>query len=250
MNQQTITQLNQLNQDFYQQTATDFSNTRQKAWSGWIQVAQIVKNDLACLKSDPSSASVLDVGCGNGRFGAFLKQEFPLANLNYYGVDSSDELLKLAQEKLATIYSEQALHLIEVDLLHDFDPIEADLICLFGVMHHLPSFELRRHILTTLAKQLKPGGILVFTAWQFDRLPNLMNRQLEPVSVGLDPAELEPNDYLLTWERGSSATRYCHLLQEPELGELITALDLELLADFSADGADAQLNRYLVLQAP
>ncbi len=65
MDQKTVTKLNQLNQNFYQQIAESFDQTRQSAWRGWERLLPTL-NQLSKSNSD-NSFSVLDLGCGNGR---------------------------------------------------------------------------------------------------------------------------------------------------------------------------------------
>ena len=53
---------------------------------------------------------------------------------------------------------------------------------------------------------------------------------------------------LLDWRRGVHAARYCHYIDDAEHEALVAATGLELEADFRADGAGGQLNRYAVLR--
>ena len=47
---------------------------------------------------------VLDLGCGNGRFAEFLAQNLDQnIKIEYVGIDSSGELLELAQKHLSKI---------------------------------------------------------------------------------------------------------------------------------------------------
>ncbi len=245
MDQSVVTKLNQLNQQFYQTVAVEFTKTRQQAWEGWTKLEPFLTQLPA------QHPQVLDVGCGNGRFGAFLHQEFPDTDWKYTGIDNSSELLAVAKNQLKSIYTKAALQLIEADILTKLDTIlttNADLICLFGVMHHIPSFALRQTLLQKLSEHLLPGGLLIFTAWQFDQIPNILARQKTASEIGLQATDLEANDYLLTWERGPTAIRYCHLLAETEAQQLIAATGLELVASFAADGQQQQTNQYYVLR--
>ena len=67
-------------------------------------------------------------------------------------------------------------------------------------------------------------------------------------SVGISPTELEPHDYILDWQRGSTAYRYCHYWDEAEISDCVTTSGLTVLDDFRADSKSGQANRYLVLQ--
>lgn len=65
MNTQTIQRLNAINREFYQITAHEFDQTRGTAWPGWERLLPYLRPPL----------TVLDVGCGNGRFGLFLHEK-------------------------------------------------------------------------------------------------------------------------------------------------------------------------------
>lgn len=239
---QTVTQLNQLNQKFYGQIAKDFDQTRQQPWSGWQQLLPLIE------KSFPEELRVLDVGCGNGRFANFLQQSLPNHQVEYFGIDSSEELLSKAKEQTLLSTAKFAYH----DLLHvDLATLDQsfDLIVMFGVLHHIPSFELRQQLLLQLSKVLSPNGLLVFTAWQFDTLPNILERsKLLAAKHQIETTDLEPNDFLLDWQRGSHAIRYCHLTSDEELTQLTEPLQLQKVKSYFADGKNQHTNLYWVGQ--
>ena len=89
MKKETISALNQLNTNFYNTVAKEFDESRNHYWPGWqLLVEQI----------DPTTiTSVLDIGCGNGRFGAFSNEHFPNMQ-NYTGIDSNYKLITAATE--------------------------------------------------------------------------------------------------------------------------------------------------------
>ena len=65
MKQATILQLNDLNQHFYKVTAEEFSKTRSFYWKGWGELIEPLKE----IGKNHPQLKVLDIGCGNGRFG-------------------------------------------------------------------------------------------------------------------------------------------------------------------------------------
>jgi hypothetical protein len=66
----------------------------------------------------------------------------------------------------------------------------------------------------------------------------------------VDPAKLEPGDRLLRFGADPERPpRYCHQVADRELDGLAEALELTCRDDFLADGAEGDLNRYLVLQS-
>ncbi len=234
MNPSTRRHLNQINREFYQITATDFDATRQRAWQGWERL--LVAIDLPI-------ASVLDLACGNGRFAPFLveHQNDPFA---YCGIDNNAVLLAAARRQLAEIPQIQA-QFIEQDLIFEaLPPQRAQLVLLFGLLHHVPGEEQRRDLLRSAAELVLPGGHLAIAAWRFYEQERFRQRIL-PWSPDL---EVERHDYLLDWRRGKRALRYCHYIDDAEHEQLISASGLTSIADYRADGATGDLNRYTILR--
>src|SRR5689334_4959803 len=99
MDATTIARLNQINREFYRIAAEDFDETRGESWPGWERLLPYLRAPLSV---------VLDVGCGNGRFGMFLQENIVgaqiLAPLQpmivYHGVDSNTTLLRHAHATL------------------------------------------------------------------------------------------------------------------------------------------------------
>lgn len=243
MEPRIINFLNQLNFQFYQTVATDFSDSRKVAWEGWQKLLPDLQQ-LADQNQD-HALSVLDVGCGNGRFYQFITQKLKDVSIKYLGIDNSLELLKLAREEFTGSAKFQEFDLVNQEI----GELKAqfEVITLFGVLHHLPGFELRKKLVAELAQSLAVGGLLVVTTWQFTDSLSLMNRTIEPQLLGLTADDLEPNDYILDWQRGTQAQpayRFCHLTTDQEMAQLIAPTDLELKTQFWAD----KYNHYFVLQ--
>ena len=234
MDDQTRAKLNQINRDFYATTASEFDATRGRAWVGWERLLTEIK-----LPID----SILDVGCGNGRFGLFMAEHQTQA-LSYHGADNNPALLNFARQTL-TDYPHLTVTLTEQDaILGELPDGEYDLVVLFGVIHHVPGTEQRRAFMQHLAERVKPNGYLAFAAWRFYEQARFKNR----IVAWDDGLEVEPHDYLLDWRRGERALRYCHYVDDAEHADLIQATGLDLIADYRADGSTNDLNRYSVLQ--
>ena len=231
MDESTARRLIAINSDFYRQTARDFDSTRQRPWSGWARLLRSVRLPVE---------SVLDIGCGNGRFGRFLaaQQAHPF---NYCGIDSNADLLAYASAHLQSSPHIRA-DLQERDiLLQPWPERSAQLVALFGLLHHVPGLERRQSLLWAAAETVLPGGWLAFTAWRFLDSARFQKR-IVPWS---DDFQVEAGDYLLDWRRGSRAIRYCHHINDAEHESLITATDLRVVDDYREDGG---LNRYTILQ--
>lgn len=245
MRLETIQKLNQLNADFYQKIAVDFNQTRQRPWDGWKQLLPTFKEQFKGQKS----LKVLDLACGNGRFGAFLIQNLQEFNLEYWGVDSNEYLLEQAQDKLAPLTDNFTLSKVDIiESLIEKSPLlpesqTFDMVVAFGLIHHIPSTELRKAFIASSLSLSKPSGLVVIAAWQFDTLEKMMKRAVDSSTLGINPSELEPNDFILPWDRGSHAYRYSHLLKPDELPALLP-IKVTPVTSFLADNS----NYYTVLK--
>jgi len=249
MDQKTVTKLNQLNQDFYQQIAESFDQTRQSAWKGW----RILVPTLLQISKDSKTFSVLDFGCGNGRFAEFLlKNSF---NFEYLGVDNNKKLLNIAQKKFDTkqkvFFSQQDLiELIISSQLQSKINQQFDLVVAFGVFHHIPSIELRAQFIKTICELANNSNSrIVLTAWQFASEDRFSHKFIDPEMIDLDPEQLESNDYILGWKNQPNTYRYCHFVDQSEMEEIVKiAGNCSIESSFLADGKTEKLNRYFVLQ--
>lgn len=247
MDDATILKLNQLNQQFYQTVASSFDETRQLAWDGW-------KKLFIYLKFDTKKLSVLDVGCGNGRFGKYVAKQLTTFRIHYAAVDFGIDLLEAAKEKTSGLFPTSEY--FNINIVRSFLTQKSyldvgqtfDLIVLFGVLHHIPGNKLREELLYYTSTLLKPNGYLVFTVWNFPQKKSLMDRAVDPQTLGISNKKLEPNDHLLDWQRGKHAVRYCHWIDERELTSLIAHTQLKLATQFKADGPEHNLNTYVVLK--
>jgi len=249
VNEFTCRQLRTLSLDFYEVSAGSFDSSRvDLAWPGWDRL----------LDQLPSGQhQVLDIGCGNGRFAAYLRASG--VDFEYTGVDASQGLLTAARARQGAALGDAA-HWIEQDFLDTDDPGDAlppgpySLVVLMGVLHHVPSASARRKLLTAAAERLCAGGCLALTTWQFEGRPRFERRRVPWPAIGpvlgvpIDPEELEPGDTLLRF--GADPTtppRYCHQVADAEFTAWPDSLGLEVLDRFESDGAQGDLNRYWVL---
>lgn len=140
--------------------------------------------------------------------------------------------------------------------LHEALPDGAcDLAVAFGVMHHLPRFDLRAQMLACLGRSLRPGGFGVISFWQFLDDPRLAAKAERTTAEGRAAYQLPsfgPRDALLPWQRATGVYRFCHHCDEAEIDQLVAeaqlAAPLQEVARFSADGKSGTLNRYVVLR--
>lgn len=234
MDAATIQRLNALNRQFYETTADEFDQTRGQSWPGWDRLLPYL---------DFPQMSVLDAGCGNGRLGLFLAEKLP-GTIFYHGIDSSAALLKFAEKSLSQLPTLRP-QLEARDLIESPLPDRLyDLVTLFGVMHHVPGAQTRLELMRRLAKCVKPGGILAFACWRFYEYPRFRQRII-PWAEGW---QVEEGDFLLDWQRGENAPRYCHYVDDSEHEDLCAASGLQQIARFRSDGAGGEMNLYSILQ--
>jgi len=280
----TARTLNRINAAFYRERAGEFSATREGPWPGWLQLRDVLEAE-GLLAPGPAAARdgplrVLDVACGNARFGRFLADGRPDRTLHYTGVDASPELLALARARggLGDHPQLRVVDLVEDDLdaalrthrsglakggsdaalrTHRFD-----LGACFGLLHHLPGRARRKALLATLLSRLRPDGLLVVTCWRLALFERFQGRAVPweewnaaaAPDLRVDPAQLEPGDRLLPFgntlegEKIAGQPRYVHFAHEDETAELLAELPCERVAEFVADGRDHNLNRYFALR--
>ena len=279
----TIKLLNQINQDFYQKVVLSFSNTRQAPWQGWEKLIKyLLINNIFNPSSTDRQPTIIDLACGNGRFYHFLKENFPDTNFTYLGIDSNQKLLDLAQASIQNTkyppasarakqlqagktqnnqsleFRNSNLEFVNLDIIShllnnkelNFPP--ANLIVVFGLMHHLPSYDLRLKLIKSLAQKLNQQGILAVSLWRFAEIERLRKkilpfekiRQLYPQ---LEIDDLEKNDFFLGWQ-DQKVARYCHHFNQTEIKTITDQVPLKLVAKYQADGKEGRVNQYIIWQ--
>jgi len=140
----------EINRQFYDLMAEEFSQTRSTIWEEFKSLGEYFQD----------SGRVLDLGCGNGRFYDLVTGQNK--EIKYFGVDSSEKLLRLARERypLGQFILNDGLKLpFTENFFHKA-------LCI-AVLHHLPGYELRREFLREAYRVLEPGGLIVITTWYF-----------------------------------------------------------------------------------
>jgi SAM-dependent methyltransferase len=243
----TARRLAALNKAFYAEQAENFAETRPRLAAG-------VQRVLARLTAGQDAAAlaerrVLEVGCGDGKAGRALRR----AGVGLYvGVDNSEAMLARARRYSPS--EDSGLQWIMADLGEPgwarALPADAfDWVLAFGVFHHLPAAALRAAVMRELAGWLKHGGTLAMSNWQFTRSARLRQRVRPWADAGLDEGEVEPGDYLLSWERkGTTRLRYVHVLDEAEARALAEWAGLRVVEVFQADGVGGDLAEYVVME--
>jgi tRNA (uracil-5-)-methyltransferase TRM9 len=200
----TINKIISLNNSFYNSIANEFSNSRQYPFKGWTRINDIIKH-----KYDTMPFTILDLGCGNGRYLESLHKS--ALNPKYTGIDSNDTLLQIASERYcdnnAVFINENILNLTQASVQLD----KYDIVCSYGVTHHIPSEQLRNDWLTKLTNLVKDRGLIILSFWNFDKSKALKNELQK---------DLEENDYILGWDNKPDILRYCHYFTSQELDNI------------------------------
>ena len=251
----TAEQLSYVTSEFYAQQTQSFSATRQMPWQGWQQCLDAMPQLLVGEKP-----SVLDVGCGNLRFARYLCDEAKIVPAEYFAVDNCKPLVESGETNAQTpqvtfIELDVIKSLLDNTLSSRLTVPACDLVVAFGFLHHVPGAQKRIQLLRTLLEKTKPGRFVCISFWQFMNSQKLAAKAQKTTAqglhaLGIDASELEEHDYLIGWQDKADTWRYCHHFSQEELDELLASLgpDVHVCAQFSADGKDNNLNRYVILQ--
>lgn len=233
MRPEVVDKLLAINRQFYEQQAGEFSQTRQGINPGFEKLNE--KLPQPCPR-------LLDVGCGNGRLGQYLLQQQAVGE--YVGVDFSSSLLDIAAGQVpGQFYGRDLSQPNCLDGLGQFEAVA----CL-AVLHHIPGRTNRIQLLTTMGNCLTSDGRLFMSTWQFADNPR-QQRKIRPwAEVDLRPADVEPDDYLLTWQRGDFAYRYACHIDATEIGDLAAAAGLIVQEQFRSDGREGDLGLYTIMR--
>ena len=232
MDDDTARQLVAINRRFYADFAEPFSETRSEPQPGFERL-------LEWLPSNPFS--LLDVGCGDGRFGRFLRESG--LEITYTGIDMTPGLLERARSA-----DDDAFLVRDISQPHFLDGLGAfDCIACLSTLQHIPGHKNRLRLLLELRDHLLPGGVILLGNWQFLDSARQRRKIADWSEVGIDPTSLGPEDYLLTWNRGGQGLRYVASLDEMTIAQLLSDADLQLLKSFRSDGREGNLNLYSIV---
>ncbi|MDD5377399.1 MAG: class I SAM-dependent methyltransferase [Candidatus Gracilibacteria bacterium] len=152
----------------YDAFASTFSQSRKNL--RWGEIGYFV--EYMKKHSLDEKASILDIGCGNGRLIETLEASgFPYS---YLGTDASSGMIEEAR-KLHPDHAFMVLDMRGSEDLSSKDEFFRDsyqFIVFIASFHHLHTAEERHEVLEKTKKLLSPGGVLMMTNW------NLMGEAL------------------------------------------------------------------------
>ena len=222
----------EINKKFYFDFADEFALTRGAPQPGFSKLLEYLPQP--CHR-------VVDVGCGNGRFGTFLS--LYLNDFSYTGVDFSAPFLEMAADSIKGKFIARDISQPEfLKGLGDYDLI----VCL-ATLQHIPGKRNRLTVIQEMADHLSNHGRIFLSKWQFASNDRQRRKILDWGEVGLRSEEVELHDYLLSWQRNGRGRRYVHLLDQAEISWLAAGASLKVVADYRSDGKEGDLNLYTIL---
>ena len=206
-----------LNQQFYEYYASAFHSTRAFGWRGWKALLSL--HNCERLR-------ILDIGCGGGRLADFMQrvwvEERGQSISSYIGLERSNGLLDRAKTRTFTMPTSWAYYDWSSTEHSDYRvEHQQDWVTLFGVMHHIYGFEARVHMIESVVKALRVGGVLSISHWNFGADQRYQKKILDwapllEVTSDLSALCIEEGDYLLGWAGETHTPRFCHWVSPDE----------------------------------
>jgi SAM-dependent methyltransferase len=196
----------------YDKIAEQFNNTRYKIWGS----VKIFMDGL------PKDASVLELGCGNG------KNMLYRSDINIKGIDISNEQVIICKRKNLNVEKGNVTEL-------KFDNNSFDFMICIATYHHLDNDVDRQKCLKEMYRCLKYNGEVFITVWAMEQQEN-------------STFNFTQTDEMVPWKSkddGNTYLRYYHIYRKDELRLEIT----RLCPEFKIMKIDWELgNWYVVLK--
>ena len=197
------------NRSSYDKIAQEFSRTRIQFW-----------NELVFLKEHTTSGmSLIDIGCGNGRFYSVIKER----GSTYTGVDNSQGLLDEARKKFpeANFVNGDATAL-------PFANESFNIAYSFATIHHIPSRALRKKFVSEAGRVLHTGNTFILTTWYLWRPRYISQLLFTAIKSLLLLSPLDIGDMMHTFGK-ERTPRYLHAFTERELLRLLKKNGFEII---------------------
>jgi len=232
MNKSTRDKILHIVKTNYSDIAGEFNATRQKyIWPGLNEFTSDLK----------TGSRVLDVGCGQGRLLEILADK----KINYLGVDSSRELIELAQKN----YSNYKFLVSDVLSLDRMAESDFDYVFSVAVLHHLPGKKLPIEALRQMAAKLAVDGRMIISVWNlWSQTKYLKLIILSYFKYLFSENKLDWGDILFFWKNSQGtqvSLRYYHAFSVWELKKISRRANLKIIKIVKD-----KFNYYLVLQKP
>ncbi len=249
-----------LNTTFYRCVSQSFSQTRLRPWNGWEEILKEIEDvfDAQNHNVPPDALSIIDFGCGNGRFGFFLQNELPFP-IHYVGIDNNIALLEEAKTKLSGQGFEVADLTSPLELARVRGGVRFDIAACFGVFHHLYGQKTRVHLLDEILSALKSPGLACLSFWQ--PLNNARYFEQSQKNIALlrrshphIPFDVfGTQDLFLSWQERRDAFRFVHSFTKQEIVEFLATAtsmypDVKIRSIFNTNAGNDTDNTYAILQ--
>lgn len=204
MRKKRVEELLRITKENYEKISDDFDITRRKhIWPEMKKAAAIIID----------GQSVLDIGCGSGRFVRALADK----KLDYFGVDNSFNMIETAKAN----HPERSFLIADATDLKDISDNSFDIITSFAMWHHLPGRDLQLKALDEMYRVLKPGGKAIITVWRIKEYKRLrkfiaLSRFVNIITFNFSAW----NDFVFPWKdsRGQvTSQRYYHNFSGTEI---------------------------------
>ena len=219
-------------QSFYNHEAKKYYETRKKFW----KEGELLLEEMDSFEG--KKVSILEFGCGSGRFASFLRERYS-GKFSYVGVDLSEGLLSYAQKEnpKLTFICEDISEFVVKQKQESFDIIIGT-----SSFQHIPSFKERLFLMKHFYRLLKYDGKVIMTNWSLSHrfikkhwgeIAKAMGRYV--LSFG----KASRRDILVPWtNKGQTFKRYYHLFDLKELKRLsdFSGLNLEELCYLDNEG--------------
>lgn len=177
--------------DGYDKIAGQFAQSRNYVWRDSVVFLDYIKDN----------DRVLDLGCGNGRLVPLLRKK----NIDYVGVDASQELIKIAGQNYPEL-DFQTLNAVDLDdFLGEFNAIVS-----VSMLNHLTS-EYHGLVFKKVFDRLVPGGYFLLSNWNmwnennkkgvkyFQKIKQQLTDKNFQEKYGVAKNELQDNEVLTLW---------------------------------------------------
>lgn len=227
----------------WERIAQSFSETRNRPWDQVIDF----------LDTLPTSATLLDLGCGNGRHGVIARNR----GMRVVAVDASRELVRVAGQRLGDSKSVEgradviAGTAVELPLARN----AVDHALFIAALHNIPGRDQRVKALREMRRVMRPRGMALLSVWARwqDRFADHYVRELfrhVPRRIAQGREAPEFGDILIPWK--NETMRFYHLMSLRETIVTCKAAGFFVKDAWSAKLASQWLpdNHFVVVEKP
>lgn len=218
------TEINHLISQYYNEQAEiydaqDCLHSTRKAYTEGID--RLIVEGIHRIAVRQKVEKVLHVACGTGRRAKGIQEATGLG-YEVHGMDMSEEMVQIARNR--------GLQVVQGQILQAEPPTagEYDVIAFLYAYGHLSSREQRRTMLERMHKWLKPGGLLIFDAFDINDPDEWGGKSLELFETfQLGSQGYEKGD-LFYRKKGGKGLAFLHYSSAPVLIELLEDIGFEL----------------------